>query len=85
MAPVERRNVRTNTMLSAILAVLFAINILASHSQIYRLPKNSFIFEKYFHWRNNGINYSIAGNTYTVKAWLRLLLIIKRIIKKYFT
>jgi len=26
-------------MISAILAVLFAIKILASHSQIYRLPK----------------------------------------------
>jgi len=38
MAPVEGRNVRTNTMFSAILAVLFAIKTLASHSQIYRLP-----------------------------------------------
>jgi len=39
VAPVEDRNVRTNTMVLTILAVLFAIKILASHSQIYRLPK----------------------------------------------
>jgi len=35
MAPVEGQNFRTNTMFSAILAVLFAIKILDSHSQIY--------------------------------------------------
>jgi len=32
-------------MFSAILAVLFAIKILASHSQIYRLPNYSFILQ----------------------------------------
>jgi len=44
MAPVEGRNVRTNTMFSEILAVLFAIKILASHPQIYRLP--NIVFEQ---------------------------------------
>jgi len=39
MAPDEGRNVGTNTMFSAIMAVLFANKILASHSKIYRLPK----------------------------------------------
>jgi len=43
MAPVEGRNVRTNTMFSIILAVLFIIKILASFSQICRLSKNKII------------------------------------------
>jgi len=46
MAPVEGRNVRTNTMFSAILAALFAIKILASQSQIYRLSFSELYFKK---------------------------------------
>jgi len=40
MAPVEGRNVRKYTFFSTESAELFALKILASFSQIYRLPNN---------------------------------------------
>jgi len=39
MAPVEDRNFRKYPMFSTVLAVCFALKILASFSRIYRLPK----------------------------------------------